>query len=395
MLQNDFIAKLLDMEGMDFENAVVSERKIIIRVRMKRRTSQCPACGALTDRIHDYRLQKVKDLPIHGKHVILEYRKRRYACKCGKRFYETNCYLPRFHRITNRLAFYGMDLLKENRSRKSIAASIGVSQSTVCRWMNLTQPGAPSRLPEVLSIDEFRGNTDRGKFQAILTDPCHAMVLDILPTCSETDIFQYLHAFPDRNHVRYFVTDMRKEYAKLASHLFPEAKIIIDRFHVVRYCCWALENVRKRVQAKLLPEQRKYFKRSRKLLLAHMKQLDSAGKAAVERMLLFNRDLREAYLLKEKFYEFMDSSSSAEAKKRLNQFRLYASIADIPEFTPCLTMLKNWEKYILNSFDCTYSNGFTEGCNNRIKSLKRTAFGYRNFNNFRNRILLVMNNKES
>ena len=391
MLQQDFIAKLLEMEHMDFEDVSVSDREIVLKVSMRRRATECPACGAFTDRVHDYRLQRVKDIPIQGKHVILEYRKRRYACACGKRFYEKNCYLPRFHRITNRLAFHCMDLLKENRSRKAIAMATGVSESTVCRWMNLTGQGAPARLPEVLSIDEFRGNTDHGKFQAILTDPCHSRVLDVLPTCSEPEIRGYLSAFRNRNDVKYFVTDMRKEYVRTAKDLFPQAKIVIDRFHVVRYCCWALENVRKRVQAKLLPEQRKYFKRSRRLLLAHMDSLNEDGKAAVERMLLYDRDLREAYLLKEKFYEFMDSADSGQARERLKAFRVYAHVADIREFGPCLTMLDNWERYILNAFDCPYSNGFTEGCNNRIKSLKRTAFGYRSFRNFRNRILLVMN----
>ena len=142
---------------------------------------------------------------------------------------------------------------------------------------------------------------------------------------------------------------------------------------------------------KLLPEQRKYFKRSRTLLLAHMRDLSAENKAAVERMLLKSRDLREAYLLKETFYDFMDSSSSLQAKERLRVFRAHAFIAELPEFAVCLTMLKNWEPFILNSFDCTYSNGFTEGVNNKIKVLKRIAFGYRSFKNFRIRILCTTN----
>ena len=188
---------------------------------------------------------------------------------------------------------------------------------------------------------------------------------------------------------------MCKPYVQAAKHLFPNATIVIDRFHVVRYCTWALENVRKRVQKKLLPEQRKYFKRSRKLLLAHMEKLSEENKAAVERMLLFSRDLREAYLLKEVFYKFMASKDKQEAIQNLKEFHLHALIADIPEFKACLTMLKNWEPYILNAFTCPYSNGFTEGINNTIKVIKRIAYGYRNFDNFRRRILHTIElNKE-
>ena len=392
MLHKDYITKLLDLEYADVENLSVSASEVEIHLRLERRTCECPACGALTDAVHDYRTQRVKDIPVQGKPVILVYRKRRYRCmNCGKRFYEKNCLLPRWHRITNRLAFYAMNCMQDNRSRKEIARELNVSASTMTRWLGLMEYGKPSHLPEVLSIDEFKGNTEYGKFQGILTDPQHHRVLDILPTCKESEFYEYLRAFPNRNDVRYFVMDMRKEYAHLGKLLFPNAKIVIDKFHVVRHACWALENVRKRVQKKLLPEQRKYFKRSRKLLLARMKSLSPEAKLAVERMLLFDRDLREAYLLKEKFYEFTDSSSSREAKQRLRAFRMCASLADLAEFQPVLTMLRNWEPYILNAFDCPYTNGFTEGSNNRIKTIKRTAFGYRNFHNFRARILASFN----
>ena len=112
-------------------------------------------------------------------------------------------------------------------------------------------------------------------------------------------------------------------------------------------------------------------------------------------MLLFDRDLREAYLLKECFYQFMASRNSTEARLRLRVFRTHAYVAEIPEFAACLTMLKHWEPYILNAFDCPYTNGFTEGCNNTIKVLKRIAYGYRNFHNFRSRILLTFHAKEA
>ena len=126
----------------------------------------------------------------------------------------------------------------------------------------------------------------------------------------------------------------------------------------------------------------------KKLLLAHMEGLSLQAKQAVERMFLFDRNLREAHLLKEAFYRFMASSDSTEAKRRLLQFRTHAAAADIPEFDTCLSVLRNWEPFILNAFDCSYSNGFTEGCNNKIKTLKRIAFDYRNFDHFRYHILL-------
>ena len=396
MLQEHLITKLLDMEHMILKDVDTFSNRLVLHVEMERRVCECPQCRTLTDTVHDYRTQRIKDSPIQGKTVVWMYRKRRYRCPCcGKRFYESNYLLPKWHRITNRLALLSMNMLEEKRSRKDIARACGVSESTVGRWLQFVEYGRPPTLPSVVSIDEFKGNTDYGKFQGIITDPVRHRVLDVLPTCYAREFDQYFSAFPSRDQVRYFVCDMKKEYVAMAKRRFPNATIVIDRFHVVRYCTWALENVRKRVQKKLMPEQRKYFKRSRKLLLARMSSLSAQNKAAVERMLVFDRDLREAYLLKEVFYRFMASKDIAEARQRLKEFRLHAFVADVPEFGACLSMLQNWEKYILNAFDCPYSNGFTEGCNNAIKVLKRIAFGYRSFHNFRRRILLSLNAKET
>ena len=390
MLCTNHTTQLLDMEHMEITNINVSSTQIVLHLQMKRRPEKCPACDSLTDAIHDYRTQIVKDCPVQGKVLYWKYRKRRYRCaNCGKRFYEKNWLLPKWHRLTNRLALQVIGRLSEKVSRKDIAKEFRVSESTVCRWMNLTEYGKPGKLPRVLSIDEFRVNTGGERFQCILTAPEERRILDVLPNCREARIAEYLRSFPNRNEVDYFVCDMKKEYISLARTLFPNAKIVIDRFHVVRYCTWSVENVRKRVQKDLYPDERKYFKRSRTLLLKHKNELSAPAKEALIRMLRFRKDLADAYLLKEKFYAFMESKDSTEARKRLHEFGLYAATADLPEFEPLMSVLRNWSKYILNAFDCPYSNGFTEGSNNKIKVIKRIAFGYRSFFNLRQRILLT------
>ena len=377
---------------MEVKNIEVYPERLIIYVEMERRATRCPCCGAETDRVHDYREQTVKDCPVQGKKLIWKYKKRRYRCEnCGKRFYEQNWLLPKFHRITNRLALLALNKLSVKVSRKDIAEELGVSESTVCRWMHLAPFSKPKKLPTVLSIDEFRGNAGGEKFQCILTAPTEKRILDILGNRKERTIFNYLKEFPNKKDVKYFVTDMRKEYVSMAKILFPNAKIVIDKFHVVRYCTWAFENVRKRVQKALSDEKRKYFKRSRTLLLKHKDDLNDDDKLAVSKMLEINKALADAYLMKEKFYYFMSSRNSTEARERLKQFAMFNAATQLPEFEPLIRVLSNWSEYILNAFDCGYTNGFTEGCNNKIKVLKRIAFGYRSFSNMRQRILLSTN----
>ena len=137
-------------------------------------------------------------------------------------------------------------------------------------------------------------------------------------------------------------------------------------------------------------EQRRYFKRSRRLLLAHRDRLSDEDRTAVDVMLRFSEKLLQAYALKEAFYHFMDAPDRTTASRRLDFWLDACDRLELPEFKSCRKTLVNWKPYILNAFDFHLSNGFTEGCNNAIKTLKRVAFGFRNFRSFRARILLSL-----
>lgn len=388
---SNFISNLFECEDFILESYNATHEECHIYFSLKRKTQECPQCHALTDKVHDYRMSIIKDLPIMGKRSLMHYRKRRYHCPCcGKHFYETFSLLPKHCRITTRLSHYSVHLLRNRQSVKSVSELIGISPSSIFRRMENINFQKPKRLPEVLSLDEFKGNAGGQKFQAILTDAKHHKLFDILPSRSMVSLMQYLQGFPNKKDVKYFVSDMNQVYRDLALNYFPNATLVIDKFHVVRYVTWALENVRKRIQKQMHPDKRKYFKRSRRLLLSHKSNLKEESLDALEVMLLQSQDLATAYHLKELFYEFMASKSREEATKRLNTFILSAQISGLNEFNACLTMLGNWSKYILNAFDCSYTNGYTEGTNNTIKVIKRNAFGYRNFNNMRNRIFLSL-----
>ena len=107
-------------------------------------------------------------------------------------------------------------------------------------------------------------------------------------------------------------------------------------------------------------------------------------------MLRFSEKLLQAYALKEAFYHFMDAPDRPTALRRLDFWLDACDRLELPEFKSCRKTLVNWKPYILNAFDFRLSNGFTEGCNNAIKTLKRVAFGFRNFHSFRARILLSL-----
>ena len=388
---SNYIADLLGLEDVIIKNVESTDTENHVYFTLKRRPHTCPHCSAVTDKVHDYRTSILKDLPFMGKKTLFHYSKRRYHCPCcGKHFYETFSAVPKHCRITTRAGFHAVDLLRNRLSASDAASMIGISVSSVFRRMKDIQFPKPKALPHILSIDEFKGNAGGQKFQAILTDAKNKKLVDILPDRTQRTLAEYLRSMPNRNDVRYFVMDMNQVYRDLARTYLPNATIVIDRFHVVRYVTWALENVRKRIQKEMHPDKRRYFKRSRRLLLSNNGKLKEEQLEALEVMLQQSPDLATAYHLKEVFYEFMRSENRIDATKQLRRFINLAQNSQLKEFKACLTMLGNWSKYILNAFDCPYSNGFTEGTNNAIKVIKRTAFGYRNFDNFRNRIFLAL-----
>jgi transposase len=161
---------------------------------------------------------------------------------------------------------------------------------------------------------------------------------------------------------------------------------------VVRQVTWAFENVRKQEQKKFADARRKYFKRSRKVLLKRPDQLTEIEQDQVTAMLAISERLRYAYALRNEFFKVMASKDSKEARKRLGVWNMMVQgyLEMLPEFNACFKAFTNWQKEILNSFDCPYTNGFTEGVNNKVKVIKRNAFGIRKFERFRNRILHTM-----
>lgn len=383
----NYTTNLLGLKDVIVENVYEDSKGCHIEIILPRRKHYCPCCDAMTDRIHDYRVQKVKDLDIHGVHAYLHIRKRRYVCEeCGKKFYEENYFLPRYHRITNRAVGKIINDFRASHTAKDIGKNNNVSGQTALRYFKLVKYSC-SELPEVLSIDEFKGDADGEKYQTLLTDAKEHTIIDVLPNRKKSDLIRYFRKFKNRKNVKYVITDMNSHFKDVVLTCFPDATLVTDRYHVTRQVIWAMENVRKAEQKNLSAVWRKFCKNSKCLLNIPKDKLTEEQREKLRTILGLSTRLEIAYDLKNDFLEFMHSPDSETAKQRLSMWLYHAENSNIPEFKACITAMHNWSEYILNSFDVPYTNGFTEGCNNKIKVLKRVCYGIRNFETFRNRIL--------
>lgn len=392
-MRNDFIRNLLDLKGVIVKKVRYKKNFVKIHIELPVRRQTCPNCKAETTKIKDYRTQIIKDLPIRFKTTLLSYRKRRYQCKkCGKTFYEKAHFLPKRARKTTRVTEFIVDRLKTKQSMKDIALQADVSISTVAR---LLPPLAVSakHLPEVLCIDEFKGNTGYYKYQVSLMDGKTRKPIDIIECRYKSHLFDYFNKFTleERKKVKYVVIDLWKAYKDLAKTYFPNAKVVADRFHFTRYATEAVDAVRKQVQEKLSRNERKYFKHSRKLLLSKYSNLKTETQKEELNYILINysEDLRRAYREKEELLQLLQKENKAKAIEELNHWIQRNLESDIPSLRNCAKTYFNWVEEIRNAIKVVYSNGPMEGYNNKIKTLKRVAFGFRNFTNFKARILLM------
>jgi len=390
-MHSHYTNKLLNIEDVIIKKIHHADTFLKIYLETNPHEQVCPCCGSTTKRIHDYRYQTIKDLPFQLKHCYLVLRKRRYVCKCGKRFYESYSFLPRYFQRTARLTAFIATSLHNSQSIKETARQANISTATVGRVLN-TIAYSRRKFSTSISIDEFRGNASTGKFQCILVDPVKHKVLDILPDRQYSHLVSYFSSIPkdERHRVKHFVCDMWKPYIELAYSYFPNAEVIIDKYHFIRQTTWAIEGVRKRLQKTMPARLRKYYKRSRTLILSRYNKLKDENKAACDLMLLYNDDLRRTHYLKEKFYELCQNTKYSEQRKDFFDWIKMAESSGLNEFEKVAKTYRAWSKEILNAFKYAHiTNGPTEGFNNKIKVLKRTSYGIRNFQHLRTRIFLI------
>ena len=155
----------------------------------------------------------------------------------------------------------------------------------------------------------------------------------------------------------------------------------------VRHINDALDKVRSRLQGGSRRDKRRELFKSRYTLLKGAERLADWEKLKLNQLFHRYPELKGAWMLKESFRAWYRESDRSRAEEVLGLLEKRIAKDSLPEFKQLLHTLSNWREEILNYFDYRITNGFVEGKNNRIKTIKRIAYGYRNMDNFRRRIL--------
>lgn len=393
-MQNNCIKNLLNFKEVEVKNIKNLKDSVEVYVELPKTTQFCPRCAFETTKVHDYYTQPIRDFPIQFKPTTIYYRKRRYECSvCGKKFYEKNELVGKYSRKTTRFVSHIVEELRKLVAASDIAKESKISTSFISRlypYLAVTN----TKLPRVLCIDEFKGNSGNSKYQVALIDGESHEVVDILECRRKHFLCDYFKKFPQEqlDNVKYVVIDLWETYKDIAFTYFRKAHIVADHFHFARYACDVVNDIRIEVQKNLPQKERKYFKHSRKLLLSRYCKLkyDEQKDELSYILTNYSENLRIAYREKEELLDIIHSDDSSEIK--INQFKewVFRNLeSDIPQLKSCAQTYHHWYTNIVNSLKVPYSNGPTEGFNNKIKVLKRVTFCMKNFTHFKARILLL------
>lgn len=343
--------------------------------------------------------------------TYLELKRSRFLCRvCKRTFIAQIPIVNRGDHLAKELKYQILLELSQVCSRKAIAERYFVSDVSILRIQEELAKSYHTKkkhLPEVLCIDEFKSmkSCDRA-MSFICVDGTTNKLFEVLEDRRLFKLVQYFMRFPreQRLKVRYLVMDMNSSYPQLIKKVFPNAEIITDRFHIVQQITRAFNQLRIKTMnhfnSSNLADKKKYrrLKRYWKLLLKDSATLDNSNMSyhylfkrhlyvqdIIDELLRYDKQLQNAYEVVQLLHyhrKQKDATAFFYVLGTLNK--------QLPEwFKKKLRFLKKYKKGIKNAFELNYSNGVTEGLNNKIKLIKRISYGYRNFYHLRDRIYII------
>ena len=346
---------------------------------------------------------KVKISKVVNFNTIILLDKQRFKCNnCNHTFIAESSLVDKYCNISNDTKLsIKLDLMNKI-SEKDIAKNNNVSHNTVNRIIHSisNKKVLPGVLPTIMNIDEFKATNDTiGKMAFHIVNNRTGKTFDIIESRKSNFLFKYFMRFPRKQRlaVKFIILDMFEPYYLLLKKIFPNAILITDKFHVVALASNALKNTR----VKCMKKDKKNYNKLKhywKLIQKFEDDLDKDNKKysnhfgkeitdydIVSYIINTNKELKATY---EVYQGILRSIKNKDANLFCNIVSSnHESISEYMKTT--LKSLNKFSYHIIMSFNYNFNNGIIEGINNLIKCIKRIAFGYKSFYDFKTRILLI------
>jgi transposase len=396
MESNKLYELLVNLPLLSITNVKVEAKKIIVCCESKLESAYCPSCLKACSKVNNKYKRSIRDLSISDKTVELELTTRQFICKdCNRTFYEKFNFVNDHERMTIRYEEFiykrciGVDLsyvrIQENLEWHTV-------NRIFKKWATASIKKADlfSNV-RAIGIDEIALKKGHKDFVCVLVNLETGEVLDIIEDRTKTNLIAYFKRLGSAfcEGIEVFSSDMWEGYINTAKEMFINANIVVDRFHFFAHLQKALDSCRKALRRQF-PDAEElknikwlFLRNSINLTPKQREELDTLLKNPAYAL------LKETYEAKESFRAILEEDITPEqADEKLTDWTISMIKKDNKYLDKFIKTLGNWYDYILNYFNGKWSNGMVEGINNRIKMIKRRAFGFEDFASFRTRILV-------
>lgn len=355
---------------------------------------QCPICFGTELRTKDCIERKVRHESVGVSNTWLYLKLRKYQClKCGRYFRARVPGLLPYRRSTEMFRKEIFHNHKDGISQKQLKENRQIGSATIERWFHDLLEKTERKLsgrecPRVLGIDEHFF-TKKDGYVTTLCDLEKHKVFDLAKGRSEKSLASALRRLKGRDRVRVVCIDLSVTYRSIVKKYFPNAKIVSDRFHVIRIVqqhflnTWQLLDPIGRKHRGLLS-----------LMRRKSENLKPEQKLRLQLYLKEHPALEIIYEAKQSICELLNikTRTAKQVKKLIPKFLKWIDLLKNTPFAPLKTLadtLESWQEEIVRMWRFTRNNGITEGFHTKMELIQRRAYGFRNFENYRLRVIVL------
>jgi transposase len=394
------IKKLLDIPGYKITDASLFDTEIHLYLEpYKKKKPLCPQCGEEhRGGYHSSQWTEAEDLPISGKRVYLHIRKRRYRCpRDGKIHTEDIPWLKKWARVTRRFAEQ-VSRLTAITTNQEAGWFLGMNDEAVYRIdKEVLEEKAREKLSPPpwaihISIDEVSYRKYHRYLTNVIDIDRRLLVWNEKGRKSEV-LNRYFQGIGEDNCARIesVALDGARHYISSSSRYAVNALIVYDRFHIMQKLNGAVDAVRKHELRKARTEKNNQLIelidcKQRFIPLKKKGNLTSRQTLYLDQLCELNEPIFKAMLLKESFLAVYSCMDAREALVYLENWIQEATASTLESFVALAESFARKMQYILNWFKKKISSAISEGFNNKIKRLKRMAYGYKDIDYFRLKI---------
>jgi transposase len=371
---------LLNLPGVEPVDIKTGKHGLVVVAEVKDESIPfCPDCNKPLHR-HGKRANIFADVPLHMQPTRIEVLRPRFRCEdCHTMVSPELSFLDEKRRATKRLVDTVRSLCL-GTTFNALALQTGLAVNTIKSIAHdlIAEYDATVRYetPVIMGIDEVML---AGAYRCVITNLATNNVFQILEFRNQDFLKPFFESMPDKAKVEWVCTDMWRPFKRSFELYLPNAKLVIDRFHVVKMATEALEDERKKFQVELTKDQRLQVKKSiRWLFLKRPSSLSNAERTALENVRAYLPELAVAYDLKETFMRIYDCETKDQAMIAFEAWENALPDDRFPMFRKLAKTVHNHYDDIFAYWDSPgrITNAYTEALNGLIKIANRLGRGY-------------------